>query len=135
MKMKKIVQRLADMEIYGEMECELILASMPKTLEEYALYSKIVTTTLLEKAKEAGMDLETVLIWLHRVCEDQQYRAMHLYLIMCYQGLGLTPPPFFLELALQDSLLTEVMQMMLQDAAEYVLGCADNKEAAYERAL
>jgi len=121
MKLKKVFQKLTGMELLMDSECDLLLESMPKTEEECATYSIVITNTLLEVARKDGMDLNTMLLWMHRACEDEQYRAMHLYLTMNYLSLGLTPPPFFLEFALKEALLEQLMKAMLKDTAEYVL--------------
>ena len=90
----------------------------PNYVEECNLFSAAITFDLMNALVESLVDAITVRDYLKMLYELREYRAMYLYLVLCFVGIEKEVPQQFLEYGQNAEMLALLMREMLEDVEE-----------------
>lgn len=119
-KMIETIVSLAELQALPDEYRAEILADLPQDGNDCYVYSFLITPVLFYKMEDYGLDLSLLSNYLHELYEAEQYRAMHLYLVMCFKAVEVEVPPFFLEFSQDDELLAMLMYEILMEFEDFI---------------
>lgn len=119
-KMIETIVSLAELQALPDEYRAEILADLPQDGNDCYVYSFLITPVLFYKMEDYGLDLSLICNYLHGLYEVEQYRAMHLYLVMCFKAVEVEVPPFFLEFSQDDELLAMLMYEILMEFEDFI---------------
>ena len=119
-KIMDVVASLAELCVLPDKYRQERLSKLPQDGNDCYVYSFLITPVLLDKMANAGMNLPMISHMLHELYSNEEYNAMHMYLIMCFNAMDIDPPPLFLEFSLDDELRAMLMYEILQEVDEYI---------------
>lgn len=119
-KMIETIVSLAELQALPDEYRAEILADLPQDGNDCYVYSFLITPVLFYKMEDYGLDLSLICNYLHGLHEAEQYRAMHLYLVMCFKAVEVEVPPFFLEFSQDDELLAMLMYEILMEFEDFI---------------
>lgn len=126
-----ILQSMSELAVLPESYRQEIRDELPQDAFDCKTYSLLVTSVLLNKLEQTPMKLPMLLNYLLERYAAKQYREMHLILIMCYMGVGLDPPPCFLEFSQYDDLLELLMNEIVLDFEDYISESIEQEGGKY----
>ena len=119
-KMIETIASLAELQALPDEYRAEILAELPQDGNDCYVYSFLITPVLFYKMEDYGLDLSLICNYLHGLYKAEQYRAMHLYLVMCFKAVEVEVPPFFLEFSQDDELLAMLMYEILMEFEDFI---------------
>lgn len=119
-KMIETIVSLAELQALPDEYRAETLAELPQDGNDCYVYSFLITSVLFYKMEDYGLDLSLISNYLHELYEAEQYRAMHLYLVMCFHAVEVDLPPFFLEFSQDDELQAMLMYEILMESDDFI---------------
>ena len=92
----------------------------PNRSEACKAYSGTITADLMSALSARMIDPYTVRDYLKMLCELREYRAMFLYIALCFVGVEMTISRQFLEYGQNPEMLMLLMRQMLSDMDKYI---------------
>lgn len=92
----------------------------PNRAEECKAFSAGITADLMRALSDQLIDPFTVRDYLRMLCELREYRAMFLYIALCFVGVEMTISRQFLEYGQNPEMLMLLMRQMLSDMDKYI---------------
>lgn len=105
-----------------------IRMDMPQDEDECRVYSLQTTLKLLDMLNDSPANLLLIYAYLQSRFDAGRYQEMHLFLIMCYLGVGLEPPTEFQQIGQFDDLLKLLMNEVIEDFRDYLVQNADAED-------
>ena len=124
----KVLGKFAEMSILPKKYKKELERSLFQEEGYLRVYGMMIATALLDKLADTDIDMVLVWSYLHYSQDQGRFREMHLFLAMCYMGVGLKVPPCFLELGQQEEQLKPLMDEFIRAFDDALVDCGEDDD-------